>query len=101
VVVQDKKDKVRLVAKGYTQEEGLDFFETFSPVVKPITNRAVLTIVMSQSWHIHQLDANNAFLHKELEETIFMQQPPGFMDKLYPRKVCLLKKALYGLKTGT
>jgi Reverse transcriptase (RNA-dependent DNA polymerase) len=67
-------------------------------VIKPTTIRTVLTIALAQKWHIHQLDVNNAFLHDELQETIFMQQPPGFQDPLNSHKICLLNKALYGLK---
>jgi histone deacetylase 1/2 len=90
--------KARWVVRGFTQRAGVDFGETFSPVVKPATIRTILTIAASRRWPTKQLDVSNAFLHGHLQEHVLCQQPTGFVDAERPDAVCLLNKSLYGLR---
>jgi len=90
--------KAQLVACGFTQQEGIDYLEMFSPVIKPTTVRLVLTIVVLYGWNIHKLDVYNAFLNGILQEEVYLTQPPGFVDPALPSHVCRLHKSLYGLK---
>jgi hypothetical protein len=93
-----ERRKARWVLRGDVQRTGIDFDQTFSPVVKPATIRTVLTLAASYNWPVHQLDVSNAFLHGELKETVYCQQPTGFVDSEHPDHVCLLDKSLYGLR---
>jgi len=94
----DGRYRARLVAKGFTQIQGIDYDETFSPVARFESLRLILALAALEDWEIHQMDIKSAFLNGLLEEEIYMEQPEGFITPGQESKVCLLKKAIYGLK---
>lgn len=104
-IKKDKRNvnqyKARLVAKGFTQRYGIDYTETFSPVVRNSTIRMLLALSVELDLEISHLDVSTAFLNGELKETIYMEQPEGFVVKGKEDKVCLLKRAVYGLKQSS
>ena len=90
--------KARLVAQGFSQQHGIDYNETFSPVVRHETIRTLLALAAVQDLEVHQLDVKTAFLNGDLSEEIYMRQPPGFVDSQHPNFALGLHKTLYGLK---
>ena len=93
-----EKHKSRLVAKGYSQVEGIDFGEIFSPVAKLTSIIFLLSVVVEFDFEVEQMDAETTFLHGDLEEEKFMKQPEGYAMKGKKELVCKMKKSLYGLK---
>ena len=89
--------KSRLVARGFTQAYGIDYFETFSPVAKMETIRLLLAVAAHFHWVIGLFDLKNAFLHGDLTEEVYMHQPPGYLLGP-PSTACRLQKSIYGLK---
>lgn len=93
-----EKSKARIVTRGFQQKEGIDFAETFAPVVKFTTLRLFFALVAHFDLECHQMDVKTAFLNGDLDKDVYMEQPDGFKDASRPNNVCKLKKALYGLK---
>lgn len=90
--------KARLVAQGYSQREGLDYDETFSPVVRPESVRSVVALACQEGLKVHQMDITTAFLNGDLKEEVYVRQPEGFVADGQKHLVYRLKKSLYGLK---
>ena len=92
------RNKARLVAKGYNQEEGIDFDETFAPVARLEAIRMLLAYACMKDFKLYQMDVKSAFLNGLITEEVYVEQPPGFENHLFPNHVFKLEKALYGLK---
>lgn len=92
------KHKARLVAKGYVQQEGVDFEEVFAPVARMESVRMLLAVAAREGWLVHHMDVKSAFLNGELQEEVYVRQPPGFVAAGHEGKVLKLQKALYGLR---
>ena len=90
--------KARLVSQGYSQKEGLDYDETFSPVVRSESVRSVIALASKNGLKMHQMDITTAFLNGNLEEEVYMKQPEGFLAEGQEHLVCRLRKSIYGLK---
>jgi hypothetical protein len=86
------------VVRGFTQQQGVDYEETFNPVIKSATIWVVLSLAIPKDWPIHQLDVKNALLHGNLSETVYAHQPGGFVSPSHSSFICKLNKSLYGLK---
>jgi len=92
------KNKARLVAQGYSQQEGIDDTETFSPVARLEAIKLLLSYAVNHGIILYQMDVKSAFLNGVILEEVFVKQPPGFEDFKYPDHVYKLRKSLYGLK---
>jgi hypothetical protein len=86
--------KARLVAKGYAQTYGINYEETYSPVAKMTIVRVIIVMAASKGWSLHQMDVRNVFFHGDLQEEVYMEQPPSYVDQTRPNLVCRLKKVL-------
>ena len=92
------RNKARLVAQGYTQVEGMDYGETYAPVARLESIRILLAYANPHDITLYQMDIKSAFLNGEIEEEVYVKQPPGFVNPKKPDHVYKLHKALYGLK---
>ena len=92
------RNKARLVAQGYTQEEGINFDETYAPVARMEAIRMLLAFACHHEFKLFQMDVKSAYLNGFINEEVHVEQPPGFEDPIYPNHVFKLSKALYGLK---
>jgi hypothetical protein len=93
-----EKYKTRFVARGFSQKEGIDYEETFAPVVRYISIRTIIALAAKMKWKLHQMDVKTTFLNGAIEEEVYIEKPQGFEVEDKKSHVCKLKKSLYGLK---
>jgi hypothetical protein len=93
-----EKYKERFVARGFSQKEGIDYEETFSPVSRYTSIRTIISLATKMKWKLHQMDVKTTLLNGVIEEEVYIEQPQGFEVEDRKTHVCILKKALYGLK---
>jgi hypothetical protein len=93
-----EKYKTRVVARGFSQKEGIDYEETFTPVSRYTSIRTIIALATKMKWKLHQMDVKKDFLNGVMEEEVYIEQPQGFEVEDRKTHVCRLKKALYGLK---
>jgi hypothetical protein len=92
------KYKARFIARGFSKKEGEDYDETFAPVTRYTSIRAIMSLVVSMGWSLHQMDVKTTFLNGAIEEEVYIEQPQGFEVHSRDTHVCRIKKAQYGLK---
>jgi len=92
------RHKARLVARGFVQQEGIDFEDAFAPVARMESVRVLLALAVQEGWKVHHMDVKSAFLNGDLKEEVYVRQPPGFAVAGEEGKVYRLRKALYGLR---
>jgi hypothetical protein len=93
--------KAHWVLQGFTQCLGVDYDETFSPIIKSATVQTMLTLAVSRGWPVHQLGIKNDFLQSRLSETVYCSQSADFVDPAHPQLVCKLNNSLYDLKQAS
>jgi hypothetical protein len=93
-----ERHKMRFVARGFSQVEGIDYEETFSLVARYTSIQMIISPATSMGWRVHQMDVKTTFLNGEIEEEVYIEKPYGFVIHEKESHVCRLKKALYGLK---
>ena len=93
-----EKYKACFVAKEFSQKEGIDYEETFTPVARYSSIQTIISLAAKMGWRVHQMDVKTAFLSRVIEEEVFIEQPKGFEVENRESHVCRLQRALYGLK---
>jgi hypothetical protein len=91
----------KIITKGYAQTYGIDYEETYSLVAKMTTIRTIIVMAIVKGWSLHQMDVKNVFLHGDLQEEVYMEQPPSYVDQTHPNLVCRLNYFFVWLEAST